>query len=132
MKKNRSTAIIIRNEKVLLIHRHKPGRDYYTLPGGGVEFDEDFEEACIREVREETGLKVRALELVYRYITLEKEENYYLTQVTKAEPALGGQEAKHQSAENSYEFFWADAAQVESLNLVPEAARRVCLEILKK
>ena len=132
MKKNRSTAIIIRDGKVLLFHRHKPGRDYYTLPGGGVEFDESFEEACIREVREETGLKVRALELVYRYITLEKEENYYLTQVTRAEPVLGGSEAKHQSAENSYEFIWANATEVESLNLLPEAARRVCLEILQK
>ena len=132
MKKNRSTAIIIRNEKLLLIHRQKPGRDYYTLPGGGVEFDESFEEACIREVKEETGLKVRALELVYRYITLEKEENYYLTQVGRAEPVLGGEEAKRQSPENSYQLIWADIAQVESLNLLPEAARRVCLEILRK
>jgi len=32
-------------KKLLLIHRHKPGRDYYVLPGGGVEFDESFEEA---------------------------------------------------------------------------------------
>jgi 8-oxo-dGTP diphosphatase len=132
MKKNRATAIIIRNGKLLLIHRHKPGRDYYVLPGGGVEFDETFEEACIREVKEETGLKVRALELVYRYITLEKEENYYLVQVTRAEPVLGGVEAKRQSAENSYEFIWVDTAQVESFNFIPEAARRVCLEILRK
>jgi 8-oxo-dGTP diphosphatase len=132
MKKNRATAIIIRNGKLLLVHRQKPGRDYYTLPGGGVEFDESFEEACIREVREETGLKVRALQLVYRYITLEKEENYYLTQVTLAEPVLGGSEAKRQSPENSYELIWADAVQVESLNFIPEAARRVCLEIFKK
>jgi len=70
-------------------------------------------------VREETGLKVRALELVYRYITLEKEENYYLTQVSHAEPVLGGSEAKHQSPENSYELIWADVSEVESLNFSP-------------
>jgi 8-oxo-dGTP diphosphatase len=102
MKKNRATAIIIQNRKLLLIHRQKPGRDFYVLPGGGVEFEESFEEACIREVKEETGLDVLALQLVSRYISLEKEENYYFTEVTPAEPVLGGAEATRQSPADSY------------------------------
>lgn len=132
MIKNRATAIIIRNGKLLLIHRQKPGRDFYVLPGGGVDLEESFEEACIREVKEETGLDVLSLHLVSRYITLEKEENYYLTQVTPAEPVLGGAESQRQSPEDSYTFFWVGAAQLESLNLRPPAARRICLELLQK
>jgi 8-oxo-dGTP diphosphatase len=132
MKKNRATAIIIRNGKLLLIHRQKPGRDYYVLPGGGVDLEESFEETCIREVREETGLDVLALRLVSRYITLEKEENYYFTKVTPAEPVLGGAEAERQSPEDSYTFVWVEAAQLENLNLLPGVARRICLEILQK
>jgi 8-oxo-dGTP pyrophosphatase MutT (NUDIX family) len=132
MKKNRATAIIIRNGKLLLIHRQKPGRDYYVLPGGGVDLEESFEETCIREVKEETGLDVLALRLVSRYITLEKEENYYFTKVTPAEPVLGGAEAERQSPEDSYTFLWVEAAQLESLNLLPGVARRICLEILQK
>ena len=130
MTKNRAAAIIIRDGKVLLFHRQKPGRDYYILPGGGVELEESFEEACIREVKEETGLDVLALRLASRYITLEKEENYYVTEVTPGEPVLGGAEAKRQSPEDSYTFVWAEAAQIESLNLLPGVARRICLEIL--
>jgi 8-oxo-dGTP diphosphatase len=130
MKKNRATAIIIRDGKVLLIHRQKPGKDFYVLPGGGVDLEESFEEACIREVKEETGLDVLAIHLVSRYITLEKEENYYHTSVTLAEPVLGGAEAQRQSVGDSYTFFWADAVQLESLNLIPGVARRICLEIL--
>ncbi len=132
MKKNRATAIIIRDGKVLLIHRQKPGRDFYVLPGGGVELEESFEEACVREVKEETGLDVLALHLASRYITLEKEENYYATQVTTGEPVLGGAEAKRQSPDDSYTFLWVDATQIESLNLIPAAARRICLEVLQK
>jgi ADP-ribose pyrophosphatase YjhB (NUDIX family) len=132
VKKNRATAIIIRNGKLLLFHRQKPGRDYYSLPGGGVELEESFEEACIREVKEETGLDVLAIRLVSRYITLEKEENYYLTEVTPGEPVLGGAEAKRQSPDDSYTFLWVEATQLENINLLPGVARRICLEILQK
>jgi 8-oxo-dGTP diphosphatase len=130
MKKNRATALIVRDGKLLLFHRQKPGRDYYSLPGGGVELEESFEQACIREVKEETGLDVLALRLASRYITFEKEENYYVTEVTPGEPVLGGNEAQRTSPENSYSFTWVDAAQLENLNLLPGVARRICLEIL--
>ena len=120
------------SEQEISLNQQKAGRDYYVLPGGGVDLDESFEETCIREVKEETGLDVLALSLVSRYITLEKEENYYFTKVTPAEPVLGGAEAERQSPENSYTFLWVEAAQLESLNLLPGAARRICLEILQK
>ena len=37
-------------------HTFNPGE--YTLPGGGLEANEDFADALVREVREETGLVV--------------------------------------------------------------------------
>ena len=83
-------------------------------------------------MKEETGLDVLALRLVSRYITLEKEENYYVAEVTPGEPVLGGAEAKRQSPKDSYTFLWVEAAQLETLNLLPGVARRICLEILQK
>jgi ADP-ribose pyrophosphatase YjhB (NUDIX family) len=47
--------------RLLLIRRaHDPGRGLWSLPGGRVEAGESVAEAVEREVREETGLDVRA------------------------------------------------------------------------
>ena len=43
------------SSKRVLFHLPR-GSDLWGLPGGGVEGDESFEEAAVREVREETGI----------------------------------------------------------------------------
>jgi 8-oxo-dGTP diphosphatase len=53
--------------RLLLIRRGtEPGRGRWSVPGGRVEPGESLAEAVEREVREETGLPVRAGELVGR------------------------------------------------------------------
>lgn len=130
--RNRAAAIIIRNGELLLIHRQKPGRDYYILPGGGVELDESFEEACIREVKEETGLDVLGLQLAHKYFYRGSEEHYFLTRVPPHEPVLGGSEAQRQSPADRFSFEWVDAGRLAEINLLPAAARRISLEILRR
>ncbi len=126
----RATAIILRDKKLLVIHRQKFGRDYYTLPGGGVEIDETFEEACKREVKEETGLDVISIQQVRKYYSLEREEAYFIVRVSPGEPALtAGPELERQSPENRYSFEWVDAKRLREINLQPEASRRICLEV---
>lgn len=51
--------------RVLLTRRADNGR--WCLPGGAMEPGESVEECCVREVREETGLEVRARRLIGVY-----------------------------------------------------------------
>jgi 8-oxo-dGTP diphosphatase len=49
-----------RRGRLLLIRRaHEPGRGLWSIPGGRVEPGETDHQALIREVAEETGLRVR-------------------------------------------------------------------------
>ena len=43
------------------VHKNGPlaGQDYWATPGGGVEDEETFEQAAIRELAEETGIRVK-------------------------------------------------------------------------
>ena len=50
-------AVISDGERILLSW-FNGSTPCWTLPGGGVEFHESFEEAVVREVREETGYDV--------------------------------------------------------------------------
>lgn len=62
-----ATAVIFDDDrqKVLLTRRSDNGR--WCLPGGAMDPGESAEQACVREVDEETGLVVRAARLIGIY-----------------------------------------------------------------
>ena len=52
-------AVVVSDGRVVLVRRaHEPLKGQWSLPGGGVELGETLEQACAREVLEETGLVV--------------------------------------------------------------------------
>ncbi len=52
-------------EEIVLIQRkNEPYKGYWALPGGFVEWGETVEQACIREVKEETSLDVEIVDLI--------------------------------------------------------------------
>ena len=60
-----SAIIVDEKKRVLLCHR--TDRDFWNLPGGGVEQDETPWQAVVREVKEEVGLTVVVSKLLGVY-----------------------------------------------------------------
>ena len=54
----RAVAILIEDNQVALIERQRGEHHYFSFPGGGVDKGETDEQAVIREVDEELGLRV--------------------------------------------------------------------------
>ena len=66
-------VMILKEGKVLLGHRHENpekassllhGEGTWTMPGGKLHFQEKLKEGAVREVFEETGIKVKGLEVI--------------------------------------------------------------------
>lgn len=71
-------VMILKDNKVLLGKRHEDpekadselhGEGTWTMPGGKIEFGENFEDASYREVMEETGIKINKDKLKFISIT---------------------------------------------------------------
>ncbi len=54
----RAGAVLIEENRVALIERYRDGKHYFVFPGGGVNEGETLTEAVVREIDEETGLRV--------------------------------------------------------------------------
>ena len=67
-------AIVFKDSKVLLVRRGKPpAEDLWAIPGGRVEIGETLQEATEREILEETGITIRALEPVFTFDVIDQD-----------------------------------------------------------
>ena len=60
-RKDRVRVIVYRDDGKILLVRSRFSRQEWALPGGGVKYNESYEQAAVREVLEEIGLKIHNL-----------------------------------------------------------------------
>lgn len=119
--KSRAVAIVRQDDSVLLIHRRKDGVEYHTLPGGGVEEGETPEQACVRELAEETGLSAAVESPLLTFDNAGRTEHYFVMGPATGTPRLGGPESERDHEDNRYRLVWVPLAEVAATGVKPDA-----------
>ncbi|DAC72684.1 MAG TPA: ADP-ribose pyrophosphatase [Thermoplasmata archaeon] len=85
-------GILFERSSVLLVQRkHEPFQGAWALPGGFVEYGERTEEAVVREVFEETGLKTKIRSLLGVYSDPHRDPRGHTVTVAYLMDRVGGE-----------------------------------------
>lgn len=69
-------AVVLRDGRVLLVRRGvEPARGLWAIPGGGLKLGETLQQGAEREIREETGIVIRAGAPIFTCDSLERDGN---------------------------------------------------------
>lgn len=128
-------AIIINQDRLLVMYRNKFGDEYYTLIGGSVEPNESLEMALMREVREETGLQLHSCKLTF----IEKpnkpfnEQYIYLCDYSGGEVYLPSNsiEAKLSKLGNIYKPQWMSLSELKHQPFVSSKLKYAILDAVQ-
>lgn len=132
----RSAAIVLHNNKILLIYRKKADKIYYTFPGGTIESNETPEKAAIRELFEETSIIAKLNRILYSLsITGKnfKQEYFFLCNYISGKPNLNPNAIENQRINNNniYKPLWIPIDKIENILLYPLEIRDLLIKDIK-
>jgi ADP-ribose pyrophosphatase len=112
-------AVVMREGRVLLVRRGvPPAQDCWAIPGGGLRLGESLQEGAEREIREETGIVIRAGEPVFACDSLIRDGQgrirFHYVIVDMAAEYLGGQV---RAADDALDARWVSPAELPDMNV---------------
>ena len=116
--------MLVESGRVALIKRVRQGKTYYLFPGGGVDVEETFEAAAVREAREELGLDVRLGALVHSEEFRGMPMRYYEATRVGGDFGTGvGEElvSSGTTPRGTYEATWVQLHELAALDVRPRS-----------
>ena len=120
-------VLVLRGDEVLLVlRRNAPAKGLWAVPGGSIVLGESFAQAAEREVREETGVEVRAGEVLHAFDVIERDAtgavlHHYVVVDVVAEWISG----EPRAADAALDARWHRIADVDRLAISSETLRLI-------
>lgn len=134
----RVRAIINIDNGIVLIHRKRAVdgemREYYPLPGGGIEEQESLEEALYREIKEELGIVVKINKQIYKIIDDISVQHIFLCDYVSGEFGTGnGPEFNDSDYQKRGEYIpeVINLRDLKNTNMVPAELKEQLLKDLE-
>lgn len=119
----RAKVIVIKNNQILLLFRNKFGDVYFTLPGGGAKkIDKSIEDTAIREVFEETSIKIKIVKQIEKVFDKDGNQTHYLYtgEYISGTPKLGEfdeKERMNKFENNLYVPMWVNLDCIKNIKI---------------
>lgn len=115
-------GVVVRDGRVLLIRRGKePLRGRWTVPGGTVELGESLEEALVREMEEETALRVEPVEVLTVFDRIEREGDRVVYHYVIVDFLCRWRGGEARAGSDALEAVWAAPEDLEAYDLPAKA-----------
>jgi 8-oxo-dGTP diphosphatase len=116
----RAGAVVLNGDSVLLMSLKPPGEQrWWHFPGGGIEADESPEEAALRELHEETGLRGTSATEYLRGGIHGGVRHYFLVECSDLELGpVTGPELVY-AADNDFRAEWVPISELQSMPVFP-------------
>ena len=138
--RNSARGILIENGRILLVHRIKNidgvTKEYYVIPGGGIEEGEDIETTTKRELMEEVGIEVELIDKEPIFTLKQENGTQYFLIVNKISGEIGTGKGPEFSdlSKGTYLIEMINIKDIidGKINLVPEIIKDKLINIIKK
>jgi ADP-ribose pyrophosphatase len=112
-------AIVFKDNKVLLVRRGKPpAKDSWAIPGGSIKIGETLQRAAEREILEETGITIQALDPVFTFDYIERDESgcarFHYVIIDLTAEYVGGEP---RAGDDAAEARWLSSKEIMTLSV---------------
>ena len=118
-------GFVQRNDKILLVKRKRENHEidkHWELPGGKIDFGERMEDACVREVLEESGILTN-----FKKIEIEKYKNIFFKGDNYSHLILIpilldylGVDKSYKGDHNVYDVAWFSREDLKKIKLIKD------------
>lgn len=128
----RPAALILKNQKILLLRYEYNGVSVYNLPGGNHEEGETLEQTLVREMEEELGIVIKVKDLFLASEMQQKDKKsemlhlVFNAEIIENEPIINPEQT------SAKEVVWLPKEHLLALNMYPNIGEKLLARIINK